>query len=113
MVVTAALEQIASPELTGCSDELARVNVGKLGDLIDTLKRGRVDRAIMVGKVSKSLIYKSVTVPDLRAMKLLFSSRTGRRRHSAWPLPLNLTKRAYTSLTRPPSAPTSRRRTAS
>lgn len=73
VVVTAALEQIASPELTGCSDELAWVNVGKLGDLIDTLKRGRVNRAIMVGKVSKSLIYKSVTVPDLRAMKLLFS----------------------------------------
>jgi DUF1009 family protein len=55
VVVTAALEQIASPEMADCSDELTWVNVGKLGELIDTLKRGRVDRAIMAGKVPKSL----------------------------------------------------------
>ncbi|MDI6727809.1 MAG: UDP-2,3-diacylglucosamine diphosphatase LpxI, partial [Thermodesulfovibrionales bacterium] len=46
---------------------------GKLGELIDTLKKFDVKEAIMAGKVSKTLLYKSKLTPDMRAVKLLFS----------------------------------------
>lgn len=72
-VVTAALEHLAAPELSDLSDEIKWVNVGKLGELIDALKRFGVQEVIMAGKVPKALLYKSKITPDLRAMKLLFS----------------------------------------
>ncbi|MEW5746028.1 MAG: UDP-2,3-diacylglucosamine diphosphatase LpxI [Nitrospirota bacterium] len=72
-VVTVALESLASPDMNELSDEIRWINVGKLGELIDTLKRSGVREAIMAGKVPKSLLYKSKVTPDLRAMKLLFS----------------------------------------
>lgn len=72
-VITVALENLASPDLQKVSDEIKWINVGRLGDLIDTLKGFHVKEAIMVGKVSKSLLFKSKIVPDLRAARLLFS----------------------------------------
>lgn len=72
-VITVALENLASPELNGLSDEIKWINVGKLGALIDTLKSSGVSQAIMAGKVHKSLLYKSKITPDLRAVKFLFS----------------------------------------
>lgn len=72
-VVTAALENLASAELNELSDEIRWVNVGKLGELIETLKRFGTREVIMAGKVPKALLYKSKITPDLRAMKLLFS----------------------------------------
>jgi DUF1009 family protein len=72
-VITIALENLASPDLNKLSDEIKWINVGKLGELIDTLKEFDVKEAIMAGKVSKTLIYKSKVTPDLRAVKLLFS----------------------------------------
>jgi UDP-2,3-diacylglucosamine hydrolase len=72
-VVTVALENIASPDLAGVSDVIRWINPGKFGELIDTLKKNSVDKALMAGKVQKSLLYKSKIVPDLRGVKLLFS----------------------------------------
>ncbi|MCL4457273.1 MAG: UDP-2,3-diacylglucosamine diphosphatase LpxI [Nitrospirae bacterium] len=72
-VVTVALENLASAELNEASDEIKWINVGKLGDMIDTLKEFEVKKAIMAGKVPKSLLYKSGITPDWRAVKLLFS----------------------------------------
>ncbi|MEW6115861.1 MAG: UDP-2,3-diacylglucosamine diphosphatase LpxI [Nitrospirota bacterium] len=72
-VITIALENLATPDIEECSDEFQWINVGKLGELIDTLKRFQVKEAIMAGKVPKSLLYKSKITPDLRAMKLLFT----------------------------------------
>jgi hypothetical protein len=72
-VFTIALENLASPDLSRVSDEIKWINVGKLGELIDTLKELDVKEAIMAGKVSKTLLYKSKITPDLRAVKLLFS----------------------------------------
>jgi UDP-2,3-diacylglucosamine hydrolase len=72
-VVTVALENLASQEMNGVSDEIRWVNPGKFGELIDTLKKYSIKEAIMAGKVPKSLLYKSKIVPDLRAVKLLFS----------------------------------------
>lgn len=72
-VVMVALENLASADLNKVSDEIKWVNVGKFGELIDTLREFDVSEAIMAGKVSKSLLYKSKITPDLRAVKLLFS----------------------------------------
>ena len=72
-VITVALENLASGDLNEVSDEIKWINVGKLGDMIDTLKEFEVKKAIMAGKVPKSMLYKSGITPDWRAVKLLFS----------------------------------------
>lgn len=72
-VVTVALENLASQDMNGVSDEIKWVNPGKFGELISTLKKHHVKKAIMAGKVPKSLLYKSKITPDMRAVKLLFS----------------------------------------
>jgi|WetSurMetagenome_2_1015567.scaffolds.fasta_scaffold00214_26 UDP-2,3-diacylglucosamine hydrolase len=72
-VVTVALENITSPDLAGVSDVIRWINPGKFGELIETLKNNAVKKALMAGKVQKSLLYKSRIVPDLKGVKLLFS----------------------------------------
>lgn len=72
-VVTAALEHLASPDLEAVSDSFRWLNVGKLGALIDYLKAESISEAIMAGKVPKSLLFKAKIVPDMRAVKLLFT----------------------------------------
>ena len=74
-VITIALENLASEHLKSVSDDFRWVNPGKLGELINILKKYHVKEAIMAGKVPKSLMYKSKITPDLRAIKLLFSIR--------------------------------------
>ncbi|MEC4684637.1 MAG: UDP-2,3-diacylglucosamine diphosphatase LpxI [Nitrospirota bacterium] len=71
-VVVIALDPIAGP-MNGCADEVKRINVGRLGEIIKTLKASGVQEAIMAGKVSKSLIYQGKIMPDIRAVKLLFT----------------------------------------
>jgi len=72
-VIAIALEPLADRSLSSHVDEIKWVNVGKLGKLIDTLKDYGIKEAVMAGKVSKTLLYKSKITPDLRAIKLLFS----------------------------------------
>jgi len=72
-VFAVALESLADETLSKYVDEIKWVNVGKFGKLIDTLKKAGISEAVMAGKVSKSLLYKSKITPDLRAVKLLFS----------------------------------------
>lgn len=72
-VITVALENLASPVLNELSDKIKWINVGKVGELIETFKKSGVTEVIMAGKVPKSLLYKSKITPDLRAIKLLFS----------------------------------------
>jgi len=72
-VVAVALEPLADKDLGSHVDEIKRISVGKLGQIIDTLKKNKVKEAVMAGKVSKSLLYKSKIIPDMRAVKLLFS----------------------------------------
>jgi DUF1009 family protein len=72
-VIAVGLEPLADPLLSSAVDEITWVNVGKLGTIIDNLKKSGVREAVMAGKVPKSLLYKSRIVPDLRAVKLLFS----------------------------------------
>jgi UDP-2,3-diacylglucosamine hydrolase len=72
-VFAIALEPLADKALSSHVDEIQWVNVGKFGKLIDTLQKHRISEAVMAGKVSKTLLYKSKITPDLRAVKLLFS----------------------------------------
>ncbi len=74
-VVAVALEHLADKKLASHVDEIKWVNVGKLGTIIESLKRSGVERAVMAGKVPKALLYKGNITPDLRAMKLLFTLR--------------------------------------
>jgi UDP-2,3-diacylglucosamine hydrolase len=72
-VIAIALEPLADKSLSSHVDKITWVNVGKLGKLIDSLKDHGIKEAVMAGKVSKTLLYKSKITPDLRAIKLLFS----------------------------------------
>jgi len=72
-VFALALEPLADRSLSSYVDEIKWVNIGKFGEIIDTLKKNDIKEAIMIGKVSKSLLYKSNIIPDMRAIKLLFS----------------------------------------
>ena len=74
-VIAAALEPLADRALGSCVDEIRWINVGKLGEIIDYLKKSGVAEVVMAGKVSKELLYKSRISPDLRAIKLLFALR--------------------------------------
>ncbi|GBE36391.1 hypothetical protein BMS3Bbin07_00538 [bacterium BMS3Bbin07] len=71
-VVLIALDPIAGP-MNGCADEVKRINVGRLGEIIKALKASGVQEAILAGKVSKSLLYQGKVMPDMRAVKLLFT----------------------------------------
>jgi DUF1009 family protein len=72
-VVAVALEHLADKTLSSHVDEIKWVNVGKLSTIIESLKRSGAEKAVMAGKVPKSLLYKGNITPDLRAMKLLFT----------------------------------------
>lgn len=48
------------------------MHIGKLGEVIKTLKKQGVTEAVMAGKISKTLLYRKKVRPDLRAAKLLF-----------------------------------------
>jgi DUF1009 family protein len=72
-VMAVALEPLADESLSSYVDEIKWINVGKLGKILDSLKRYGLNEAVMAGKVSKTLLYKSKITPDLRAVKLLFS----------------------------------------
>lgn len=74
-VIAVALEPLADGMLSSYVDDIKWVNVGKLGEIIETLKGSGIKEAVMAGKVPKSLLYKSRITPDLRAVKLLFSLR--------------------------------------
>lgn len=72
-VLAIALESLADPALSSFVDDIKWMNVGKLGLIIEALKGPDIRDAVLAGKVPKALLYKSRIVPDLRAMKLLFS----------------------------------------
>lgn len=72
-VIAIALDPLADKSLSSYVDEMKRVNIGKFSTIINSMKKYGIKEAVMVGKVSKSLLYKSKIVPDLRAVKLLFS----------------------------------------
>lgn len=72
-IIAIGLEPLAEISLASAVDEIRWINVGKLGQVISFLKKSGAKKAVMAGKVPKTLLYKSKITPDLRAVKLLFS----------------------------------------
>ena len=73
-VIAIALEPVAAPDqLKPYADVLEKINVGKIGKILDALKKNQVKEAVMAGKIPKSLLYKSRITPDLKAVKILLS----------------------------------------
>ncbi len=74
-VVAIALHPAADASLKPYVDAFYKINIGRVGEIIKTLKKSSVKKAVMAGKVPKSLLYKDKKsiIPDLRALKLLFS----------------------------------------
>ena len=59
-------------ELPGSVDVYYDINIGKIGKIISTLKKNKVTKVTMIGKVTKEVLYKAGRiVPDLRAIKIL------------------------------------------
>ncbi|MGC2063864.1 MAG: UDP-2,3-diacylglucosamine diphosphatase LpxI [Thermodesulfovibrionales bacterium] len=71
-VIAVGLDSITDPSLASVVDEVLWVNIGKLGALIDTLKKAGITEAVFAGKVHKSVIYKGKVIPDMRLVRMLF-----------------------------------------
>lgn len=72
-VIAVGLESLADRALESCVDEMRWINVGKLGEIIEYLKKSGVTEAVMAGKVPKELLYRNKISPDLRAAKMFFT----------------------------------------
>jgi DUF1009 family protein len=72
-VIAIGLEPLADKSLISSVDKIKWISVGKLGKIIEYLKKSDIKEAVMAGKVPKSLLYKSKITPDLRAVKLLLT----------------------------------------
>ncbi len=74
-VVGIALQPPADESLKPVADEFHKVRIGSFGGLLSLLKKLSVTEAVMAGKIPKKLLYESKKnlIPDLQAMKLLFS----------------------------------------
>lgn len=72
-VVVVALEPLADDSLKNIADQFKRVSVGRLGEIIRTLKKNGVKEAVMAGKVPKTLLFERPVLPDIRAAKLLLT----------------------------------------
>jgi len=61
-------------ELAGNVDAYYDIHIGKLGKIINTLKKNNVTKVTMIGKVTKEILYsEGAIIPDFRAIKLLTS----------------------------------------
>jgi len=74
-VVVIALQPSADQSLDAFADDFHKVHIGRFGKIIKLLKDLSVTESVIVGKVSKSLLYqnKKSIRPDLKALKILFS----------------------------------------
>jgi DUF1009 family protein len=72
-VIAVGLEPLAEKTLSDVVKEVRWINVGKLGEIIEFLRKSGIKEAVMAGKVPKTLLYKSKVIPDLRAVKLLLT----------------------------------------
>ncbi len=72
-VFAVGLEPLADKKLKDHVDEVQFINVGKLGKIISSLKKAGVAKAVLAGKVPKTLLYTSRIIPDLRAAKILLT----------------------------------------
>ncbi len=74
-VIGIALQPPADESLRPVTDEFYKVRIGSFGGLLSLLKKLSVTEAVMAGKIPKKLLYenKKNLIPDIQAMKLIFS----------------------------------------
>lgn len=72
-VFAVGLKPLVDDEIAKYVDDIAFVNVGKLGKIISSLKKAGITEVVMAGKVPKTLLYNNRIIPDLRAAKVLMS----------------------------------------
>jgi DUF1009 family protein len=74
-VVGIALQPPSDESLEPFVDDFHKINLGRFGGLISLLKKLSITNAVMAGKIPKDLLYKKKTsiIPDMKAVKLLFS----------------------------------------
>lgn len=74
-VVAIALNPPANESFKHQVDHFHKVHIGRFGEIIKILKKFSVCKVVMAGKVPKNLLFqqKKSIVPDLRALKVLFS----------------------------------------
>jgi DUF1009 family protein len=74
-VVGIALQPPSDESLRPFVDDFHKINLGHFGGLISLLKKLSITNAVMAGKIPKDLLYKNKTrvIPDMKAVKLLFS----------------------------------------
>ena len=73
-VVAIAVVADTDPELPENVDVFYTINVGKVGKILEMLKRHDVKNVTMIGKVTKEVLYKNgVVVPDLTTIRVLAS----------------------------------------
>ncbi len=70
-VFAVGLAPLVDSTLEKYVDEFRLINVGKLGAIIKAFRTASVQKAVMGGKVPKTLLYKSRIIPDFRALTLL------------------------------------------
>lgn len=70
-VVVVAVIPGTAPALKEEADIFYEISVAKLNKIIKTLVREEVPEVTMLGKVTKELLYKGLSMPDLRALKVL------------------------------------------
>ncbi|MEK6690835.1 MAG: UDP-2,3-diacylglucosamine diphosphatase LpxI [Nitrospirota bacterium] len=73
-VVTIAFKGLSSDNLSDASDNTYWISPGELGRLIGILKDEGIKRAIMAGKVPKTLMFTDIE-PDIRAMTFFLKLR--------------------------------------
>jgi DUF1009 family protein len=74
-VTAIALQPPADESLKSIADDFHKVRIGSFGRLLSLLKKLSITEAVLAGKVTKKLLYedKKNIIPDLQAVKLLFS----------------------------------------
>ena len=68
-VVAVAIKEETSPELEKLVDSIHWFHVGELQGMIDTFLNSKVDRIVMAGKITKTLMFEEIR-PDTRLMKV-------------------------------------------
>jgi len=68
-----ALQPLADESLRPFVDDFHKISIGSFGGLIKLLRKLSIRDAVMAGKIPKGLLYKHRIIPDLKAVKLLFS----------------------------------------
>lgn len=76
-LVVIALKEEADEDFSPYAKSVHSVSVGKLGQIIQTLKKQGVKEAVMAGKLEHKKLFSNI-LPDLRAAKLLASLKDRR-----------------------------------